>query len=76
MTARKADRQFRPDGTIMSPGELAVIQGYPAKYKIFCIDTDNPKIRNYWINKGRVSVTKGPSYEIGLWFKKCLKFTV
>jgi len=71
MTARKQDRQFKPDGTIMSPAELAVIQGYPLKYKIYCLDV-NDKQRNYWINKGRVSVTKGPSYEIGLWFKKCL----
>lgn len=71
MTARKQDRQFRPDGTIMSPGELAVIQGYPLKYKIYCLDVDD-KQRNYWINKGRVTVTKGPSYEIGIWFKRCL----
>lgn len=72
MTARKQDRQFKPNGEIMSPAELAVIQGYPLKYKIYCIDTDT-KERNYWINKGRVSITKGPSYEIGLWFKKCLR---
>lgn len=71
MTARKQDRQFRPDGVMMSPGELAVIQGYPILYKIYCLE-DNVK-RGYWINKGRVTVTKGPSYEIGLWFKKCLR---
>lgn len=72
MTARKADRQFRPDGEIMSPAELAVIQGFPRRYKIYCIDTRELK-RNYWINKGRVTITKGPAYEIGVWFRKCLK---
>lgn len=74
MTARKQDRQFRPDGVIMSPGELAVIQGYPRKYKIFTVE--EPSKRGYWINKGRVSVTKGPSYEIGIWFKKCIKIAL
>lgn len=73
MTARKADRQFRPDGEIMSPAELAVIQGFPRRYKIYCIDTNEVRKRNYWINKGRVTITKGPSYEIGVWFRKCLK---
>ncbi len=72
MTARKQDRQFRPDGFIMSPGELAVIQGFPKRFKIYCEPDNHHAKYRYWINKGRVTVTKGPSYEIGLWFKKCL----
>ena len=71
MTARKQDRQFRPDGVIMSPGELAVIQGFPNRYKLYMETNDSKK--NYWINKGRVTVTKGPSYEMGVWIKQCLK---
>lgn len=71
MTARKADRQFRPDGTIMSPAELAAIQGFPKRFKIYHSEGKNVG-KNYWINKGRVTVTKCPPYEIGIWFKKCL----
>jgi len=69
MTARKQDRQFRPDGVIHSPGELAVIQGLPIRYKLY---NDLKNFTNYWTNKGRVAVTKGPTYEMGVWFKKCL----
>ena len=73
MTARKQDRQFRPDGVIMSPRELANIQGFPMRYKIFCeTDPEHPKYK-YWINKRRVTVTKGPSYQMGQWIKACLK---
>lgn len=70
MTARKQDRQFKPNGVIMSPGELAVIQGLPIRFRIYM--TTDPE-NKYWINKGRVTVTKGPVYEMGIWFKKCLK---
>ena len=63
-TARKANRQFNPQGLQMSPRELARIQGIPDKFNI-PIETDNIQ---YWINKGRASVTKTPPYEIGQWF--------
>ena len=71
MTARKQDRQFRPDGKIHSPAELALFQGLPIRFKIYSVLPDDPKYK-YWINKGRVTVTKGPSYEMGVWFKKCI----
>ena len=71
MTARKQDRQFRPDGIIHSPGELAVIQGLPIRFKLYMVGREDPKLK-YWINKGRVAVTKGPTYEMGIWFKNCL----
>lgn len=71
MTARKQDRQFRPDGAIMSPGELAVIQGLPIRYKLYAVTGEDPK-KIYWVNKGRVAITKGPTYEMGIWFKKSL----
>lgn len=68
--ARKADRQFNHHGFQMTPRELARIQGIPDSFGIyFPRDLSNPKIRNYWINKGRTSVTKCPPYEFGLWVK-------
>lgn len=65
-TARKANRQFNPSGLQMSPRELARIQGVPDSFKIH-LDKDNLQ---YWINKGRASVTKCPPYQIAQWFKE------
>lgn len=66
--ARKADRQFNHHGLQMTPRELARIQGIPDTFRIyFPRDLSNHNMRNYWINKGRVSVTKCPPYEFGLW---------
>lgn len=71
--ARKADRQFNHHGYQMTPRELARIQGIPDSFEIyFPRDLSNPKIRNYWINKGRITVTKCPPYELGLWLKNRL----
>jgi site-specific DNA-cytosine methylase len=50
----------------MSPRELARIQGVPDSFKIH-LDKDNLQ---YWINKGRASVTKCPPYQIAQWFKE------
>lgn len=63
-TARKSNRQFNPEGLQMSPRELARIQGIPDTFKLYI----NPDNIQYWINKGRATVTKTPPYEIGLWF--------
>lgn len=68
-TARKANRQFNPDGEMMSPRELARIQGVPDSFKLVFEESR----LNYWINKGRVTVTKTPPMEIPIWFKKQLK---
>ena len=66
--ARKADRQFNHLGYQMSPRELARIQGIPDGFKIhFPLDISDKKVRNYWINKGRVTATKCPPYEFGAW---------
>jgi len=67
-TARKANRQFNPRGLQMSPRELARIQGVPDDFKIIIKEEDI----QYWINKGRATVTKTPPYEIGQWFFKQL----
>jgi len=69
VTARKANRQFNPRGLQMSPRELARIQGIPDNFKIV-IKEDNIQ---YWINKGRATVTKTPPYEIGQWFFNQIK---
>jgi site-specific DNA-cytosine methylase len=68
LTARKQNRQFNSSGYIMSPRELARIQGLPDSFNIwFDIYKDQ-----YSINKGRVSVTKCPPYELGKWFYDCI----
>lgn len=68
-TARKANRQFNHWGLMMGPRELARIQGVPDSFRLVF----NEDKRQYWINKGRVSVTKCPPYELGLWVKKCFE---
>lgn len=67
-TARKANRQFNHEGLMMSPRELARIQGVPDSFIIHVGEGNT----GFWINKGRVSMTKCPPYEIGLWLKECL----
>lgn len=67
-TARKANRQYNEQGLMMTPRELARIQGVPDTFKIV-IEEDK---LGYWINKGRVSVTKCPPMEIPIWMKRCL----
>jgi len=66
VTARKQNRQFNHKGLTMSARELARIQGVPDS---FILHYESEKSQ-YWINKGRTTVTKTPPYEIGVWFKK------
>lgn len=65
-TVRKGNREFNPDGYMMSPRERAIIQGLPLKFKIHIEKTN----LGYWINKGRVTVTKCPPYEISKWLNR------
>ncbi len=67
-TVRKQDRQFNHKGYIMTPRELARIQGIPDNFKIWY----DPEKSKYSLNKGRVTIGKSPPYEIGLWFRHCL----
>lgn len=69
MTVRPSSRQFNPNGSVMGLNDYKAIQGLPESFKIY-VDEDNLQ---YWINKGRITITKGPVYEIGLWFKKALQ---
>lgn len=64
LTVRKQNRQFGTQGYVLSPREMANIQGVPSCFKIF-INQDQIV---YWLNKSRASVTKTMPYEIGLWF--------
>lgn len=69
LTLRPADRQFRPDGYPLGILDFKAIMGFPKKFKIY-IDQENYL---YWLNKARYTIAKGSVYEVGLWFKKCIK---
>jgi len=68
-TARKSNRQFNELGDMMSPRELARIQGVPDRFQLWYDESKH----GYCINKARTTVAKTPPYEIGLWLKKQLK---
>lgn len=68
-TARKANRQFDHHGLMLTPRQLARIQGVPDDFKLYI----EPERRNFWINKGRALVTKTPPMEISTWFKRKLE---
>lgn len=78
-TARKANRQFDHQGFMLTPRQLARIQGVPDSFKIHMPDAitlgTTKGLLNYWVNKGRALVTKTPPIEISQWFfKKLNKF--
>jgi site-specific DNA-cytosine methylase len=67
-TARKQNRQFNHFGEMMSPRELARIQGLPDEFKIAMDDANI----QYWINKGRTTVSKTPPHELAVYIKRTL----
>lgn len=69
LTLRPADRQFRPDGWPLGIEDFKNIMGFPKKYKIYM----NEKEYLYWLNKARYTIAKGSVYQVGIWFKRCLK---
>lgn len=69
LTLRPADRQFRPDGYPLGINDFKAIMGFPKQFKIY-IDQENYL---YWLNKARYTIAKGSVYEVGIWFKKCIK---
>ena len=69
LTLRPADRQFRPDGYPLGINDFKTIMGFPKKFRIY-IDQENYL---YWLNKARYTIAKGSVYEVGLWFKECIK---
>ncbi len=68
-TVLKNHRQFDTKGFMMSPRQLADIQGVSHEFKLYY---DENKL-GYCLNKARVTVTKSPPFEIGQWFSKRLK---
>ncbi|MCM1438782.1 MAG: DNA cytosine methyltransferase [Roseburia sp.] len=69
LTLRPADRQFRPDGWPLGIQDFKNIMGFPKSYQVY-MDKDEYL---YWLNKARYTLAKGSVYQVGLWFKKCLK---
>lgn len=68
LTVRKQNRQFNEDGEVLSPREIARIQGVPDHFKLW-VDENR---YTYSLNKARVTLAKSPPYEIGQWFYNCL----
>ena len=69
LTIRPSNRQFDPNGDIIGLEEFRIIMGFPKRFKVF-MDINN---LNYWLNKGRNTLSKGSVYEVGKWFKKCIR---
>lgn len=70
-TVRKSNRQFDHNGWMLTPRQMARIQGVPDSFYIHY----SPDESGYWLNKGRAVVAKSPPYEISVWFKKYLDKT-
>lgn len=68
-TVLKNHRQFNTRGYMMSPRELAVIQGIPNEFKLYY----DPNKLTYCLNKARVTTTKTPPMELQAWFAKCIR---
>lgn len=69
LTVRKQNRQFNPDGSVISPREIARIQNIPDSFKLWYTQ----KSHQYCLNKARVTTAKTPPYDIGKWFANILK---
>lgn len=69
LTLRPADRQFRPDGLPLGIQDFKNIQGFPKRFQIYLPEENYL----YWLNKARYTIAKGAVYEVGIWFKKCIK---
>jgi len=68
LTVRKQNRQFNHLGLMLTPREMARIQGVPDSFKLWY----DPKRSTYSINKARVTIAKTPPMEISYWFKSIL----
>lgn len=67
-TVRKQNRQFNHWGLMLTPREIARIQGIPDDFVLWY----NPNRKNYAINKARTTCAKTPPYEIGTWIKQTI----
>lgn len=73
LTLRPADRQFRPDGWPLGVEDFKNIMGFPKRFKIYFPEKPDESEFLYWLNKSRYTIAKGSVYEVGRWFKKCLR---
>jgi site-specific DNA-cytosine methylase len=71
LTVRPADRQFRPDGWPITIGDMKNLMGFPEKFLIYGLDSEDEKSYLYWLNKARYTLCKGSVYQVGIWFKRC-----
>ena len=69
LTIRPSSRQFAPDGKIMGTEWFRLIMGFPRSYKLF-YDKDDAL---YWLNKARVTYSKGSVFEVGTWLFRVLR---
>lgn len=69
LTARPADRQFRPDGWPLGIKDYKRIMGFPDDFKLF-IDKQNYL---QTLNKARYTLCKGSVYEVGVWLRDCMR---
>ena len=69
LTLRPADRQFRPDGLPLGIQDFKNIHGFPKRFQIYLPEENYL----YWLNKARYTIAKGAVYEVGIWFKKCIR---
>lgn len=69
MTLRPSNRQFSYNGEPIGLDECRIIMGFPQNFKVFM----DPKNYTYWLNKGRNTLAKGATFEVGIWFKMVLK---
>lgn len=68
-TVRKQNRQFGTSGLVLSAREMGNIQGVPSEFKIYYSNSNSI----YWINKGRLAMTKTMPYEIGKFFMRLIR---
>lgn len=67
-TVRPASRQFNSRGYMMTPRELAAINGIPDDFILYY----DPEKHSLCINKAMVTAAKTAPYEMGTWFSKIL----
>jgi site-specific DNA-cytosine methylase len=70
LTVREQLRQFNPDGEVLTPREIARIQGIPDDFKLWY----EPTKAKYCLNKARITCAKGPPYELLNYFKALLTY--
>lgn len=74
LTVRPSSRQFDPRGNIMGLEDYRVIMGFPEDFQVYMSKCKRGSSKwNYWLNKGRNTLTKGSTYEMSFWFWKCLE---